>query len=298
MQKIIVTGASGHLGSHLVPALAEEGFEIVAIDVRPVPKSLDGLCTYHQLDVGDRDAVEPLLEGAELIVHSGSIHPWKQYSDAQYFDGNIKGMWNLYNAAVAAGVKKIVMTSSIAAVGYGGPETAPDWPLPESYSKTTGDLYSLTKLTQEEIARQFAMTGKVRTIALRPPAFMPYDPLATAFGLLGAYAVVEDIASAHVAAVRVMSGRQETPEPLKSFEPFYITNALPYRLEDSELLEWDGMVGLRLAAKYWPEHADWLKAKGFTEAWMPAVYDISKAERLLGWRPRVDFSTWVNEHDI
>ena len=298
MQKIIVTGAAGHLGSHLVPELVREGFAVTGVDVLPAPSSHPAECPFVQLDLADRSALPAVLKGVDMIVHCGSIHPWKPYSDERYWDGNVKGTWNLYAEAAAAGVGKIVLTSSIAAVGYGGPETIGLWPLPESYAKPTGDLYSVTKRAQEEIAAQFAAGGKVHTLALRPPAFMPMDTVGTAFALMGAYALVEDMVSAHVAAVRVMSGKRTSPEPLKGFETFYITNALPYTAEDEELFEPGGMVGLKLAEKHWPEHVEWLKRKGFREAWMPAVYDISKAERILGWRPKIDLSAWLCEHGV
>jgi len=313
---ILVTGASGHLGSHVVPLLIAEGYRIRALDIVPpaggewcptevgpparpcggpasagrqqpaLPSRPEGVCA----DLADFDACKAAVEGVDLIVHCASIHPWKPYTDAQYLDCNIKGTWNLYRAAAEAGVGRVVLTSSIAAVGYGG---NPPWPLGEGEEFPLGDLYSLTKHTQEDIARMHAASGRIRTLALRPPAFMPKSDLETLFMLTGAYARVEDMASAHVAAVRVLTGRQEPGAPLAMFEPIFTTNALPYTEEDRPVLGDQGLPGL--VRKHWPEAYEWMVGHGFEGGWLPGVYDLSKAKRLLGWQPEWNLAEWFAE---
>lgn len=288
LKKVLVTGAAGHLGSHLVAALMAEGFEVTGVDRVELAEGVTAPHRFLVADLSDRKRVDEALEGAELIVHCASIHPWKEYADEQYLDANIKGTWQLYAAAAERSIERVVLTSSIAAVGY---RVAPElWPVGEDYQGVPEDLYSITKHAQETIARQFALGGKVRTIALRPPAFMPKGELETGFGLLGAFALVGDMVSAHVAAVRVMAGQQVPPEPLTPFEPFFCTLALPYTATDPEV--GTGSVGLELVRRHWPRAADWLAERGFAGTWLPAVYDIGKARRLLGWEPRFDFDWW------
>jgi nucleoside-diphosphate-sugar epimerase len=226
-----------------------------------------------------------------LAVHCASIHPWKPYSDDQYWDANVKGTWSFYRAAVEADVARVVLTSSIAAVGYHGVPTDA-WPVTEEMSFAPGDLYSLTKEAQESIARMHAMHGPVRTLALRPPAFMPRRDLETGFALTGAFALVEDVVSAHVAAVKVMLGEASVETAPGPFEAVFTTNALPYRREDAALLE-PGNNVRALAEKYWPEPYRRLVAAGYRGVSIPAVYDLSKARRMLGWVPRRNFEWWA-----
>jgi uronate dehydrogenase len=288
--EVLVTGAAGHLGSHLVEALGREGFAVRGVDRVEFPADRPAPPQFVQADLSDAQAVKEVVAGAEVIVHCASIHPWKAYSDDQYLDANIRAAWHLYASAAAQGVGRVVLTSSIAAVGYDAPPER--WPLSEDYQGVPPDLYSFTKHAQEDVARQFAAAGQVRTIALRPPAFMPRPELETGFGLLGAFALVDDVARAHVAAVRVLAGHQLPPEPLEAFEAFFCTLPLPYTREDAALAKAPGSVDIEMVRRHWPGAAEWLAAKGFGGTWLPAVYDISRARRLLGWEPRCDFDWW------
>ena len=161
---VIVTGAAGHLGSHLVPELAKAGFAVTGLDIAEPPGPLPEGCEFLRTDLTDPDALAEGMRGAEMVVHCASIHPWKQYTDAQYLDANVKGTWTLYATAVALGIERVVMTSSIAACGYHQVPGA-DWPVTEEREFPLGDLYSFTKHAQEDIARMYADRGQVRTLA-------------------------------------------------------------------------------------------------------------------------------------
>ena len=294
--KIVVTGASGHLGSNLIPQLVKAGYAVHGIDRVAVTGDSAGHARieFTAADLTDRAKLDAALAGAGLVVHCASIHPWRTYPDEEYFDANEKGTWALYRGCVDAGIERVVLTSSVAAVGY-GMGTADSWPLGEEYAGLPLDLYSLTKQTQETIARQFQAVHGVRTIALRPPAFMPLGEAQTGHMLLGVYALVDDIVAAHVAAVETILGKRETPRLLEPFEAFYTTNQHPYVDDDVALMDGES-VTVELAAKYWPEAAAWLRETGFAGAWSPAVYDNAKARDMLGWQARMDFSAWFARH--
>ena len=115
---VLVTGAAGHLGSHLVPMLVEQGFTVRGLDMLPLPESVAGECDFTQADLSDREAVRAAMDGVDIVVHTASIHPWKPYTDDQYLDANVKGTWSLYAVAAELGIERIVLTSSIAAFGY------------------------------------------------------------------------------------------------------------------------------------------------------------------------------------
>jgi nucleoside-diphosphate-sugar epimerase len=290
---IVVTGAAGHLGSHLAPALVEAGFDVTGLDIiEPACAPAGWRCL--EVDLTASATLQSALTGADLIVHCASLHPWKPYTDDQYLDSIVAGTWNVYAAAARLGIRAVVLTSSIAAAGYHRVPTEA-WPVGEEQQFPLGDLYSFTKHAQEDVARIFVDAGTIRTIALRPPAFMPRSELETGFLLTGAFAVVEDIVAAHVAAVRLLTGGQETEAPVRAFEAVNVTNKLPYTREDAALLGPDGNVR-RLVERHWPRAYQWLIARGYEGAHLPAVYDLSKAERLLGWRPACNFEQWFAEH--
>ena len=294
-EQVLVTGAAGHLGSHLVSALLAEGFRVTGLDMAAPAAPLPSACRFVQADLCDAAAARRSIEGVDLVVHCASIHPWKRYTDAQYLDANVKGTWQLYSAAADLGVARVVLTSSIAAIGYHRipPEACP---IREDDRFPLGDLYSFTKHAQETVAGMFAHQGKVRTIALRPPPFMPREDLQVGFSLTGVYATVQDMTAAHVAAVRVLAGREEPGEPLAPFEAFFTTNRLPYTREDLMAARDQG-TRRPLIEKYWPGAWEWLSARGYTgQATTYNAYDLSKAKRLLRWAPAYNFEQWFAEH--
>lgn len=282
---VLVTGASGHLGSHLAGILVRDGFQLRGLDMVSPAAPLPDECAFTRADLSDRQSLREALRGVDVIVHTASLHPWKTYTDDQYLDANVKGTWSLYALATEMGISSIVLTSSIAAIGY-GPILMDQWPVGEDALFPLSDLYSYTKHTQETIARMYADAGKVRTFALRPPAFMPRAELDTCLAMTGPFCVVDDIASAHVAAVRVMCGREKPGGQVGSFEAFNTVNRLPYTAAMCRKVDGDPK---RLAQRCWPDAYEWLLDMGFTGQGINAAYDISKARRVLGWQPAFNF---------
>jgi nucleoside-diphosphate-sugar epimerase len=281
--RIAVTGAAGHLGAHLCARLAALGMtDLVRIDLREVP---DGAGEARRANLAESGAASEALGGCEVVVHCAAVHPWKQYSDEAYLDLNVKGTWHVYDAAAALGIERVILTSSIAAVGYTFPPA--DWPVSESDQSTPCDIYSFTKLSQEMIARHFAEFQGVRTIALRPPAFMPKSPLETGRLLLGPFSLVDDVVEAHVAALMA------TEQP-SAFEPHFTTNRLPYGPQDADVAAdpW------ALAERYYPGVSEWFLARDPTTPAPPigAVYSIDRARQGLGWEPKWDFARWWSEN--
>ena len=282
--RIAVTGAAGHLGSHLCPMLAERGHELIRTDIVATP---DGPGEFRQADLADLAQARDAVGGAEMVVHCASIHPWKPYADDQYLDCNLKATWHVLTAAAELGIARVVHTSSIAVYGvYGLP--ADDWPIAEGYPPADPlDVYSFTKMAQELAARRFVARCALRIAALRPPAFMPRNDLDTGLSLLSSFALVDDVAAAHVAAVEHFDALPA------AFEPFNATNALPYTPDEGRRLLDDPRPVIE---RHWPGAWDSFLAHGITPAPRPTVFDLSKAERLLGWQPTHNFDWWWERH--
>jgi len=282
---VLVTGAAGHLGSHLVPALLAEGFDVRGLDMACPATPLPDQCEFIHADLSDRHAIRKALNGVNVVAHTASIHPWKTYTDDQYLDANVKGTWTLYALAAEMNIARLVLTSSIAAIGYNNIPME-DWPISEDALFPLTDIYSYTKYTQETIAGMHADAGTIRTFALRPPAFMPRPDLDTCLAMIGPFCIVDDVVSAHVAAVRIMSGIAEPGEQVDNFEAFNTTNRLPYTADMCR--DADGDFD-RLLRRCWPDQYEWLIANGYNGTGITGAYDISKAERILGWQPQFNF---------
>ena len=282
MTRLGVTGASGHLGSHLCPELVKLGYDLICIDMVS-PQKVYG--KFRQTDFRDESSTRRALEGVELLMHCGSIHPWKQYTDEQYLDMNVKGTWNVFRAASELGIERVILTSSIAAAGY-DPELEL-CPVDESYQMPSlRDMYSLTKRFQEEIARHFCGQEGMKAIALRASNFTPKPRLQTGVALLSGCLVVEDVASAHLKALSAWERLQH------DFEPFFITHTFPYSPEESRRLSDSPRPILE---RHFPGAWDWFEEHGVTLRPVATLYDNSRAKRILGWQPEYTFVRWWEE---
>ena len=164
---VLVTGGAGFIGSHTCKALNAAGF-------RPV--TLDNLSTGHAdavrygplvvADVRDAVAVEQALRahGATAVIHfAASAYVGESMSDpGAYYDNNLGGMIGLLNGCRAAGVNRIVFSSSCAT--YGVPESLP---IGESAPQRPISPYGRSKLVCEWMLADHAAAHGLRYVALR-----------------------------------------------------------------------------------------------------------------------------------
>jgi UDP-glucose 4-epimerase len=122
---VLVTGAAGYLGSQLIAALAADAAHapavLLAMDVREVPREarLAGVA-YETADIRAPDLAAMLQRHAiDIVVHLASIVTPGKHSNREFeYSVDVLGTENLLKACVAAGVRKIVVSSSGAAYGY------------------------------------------------------------------------------------------------------------------------------------------------------------------------------------
>src|SRR5262245_32918058 len=118
--KILVTGATGFVGSHIVRKLLQVGYEVrILRRSSSSMKMLEGLKVETAIgDVTDRDSVFKAVDGCEGAFHvAGHVSFWRGTREIQK-KINVDGTRNVVEAALAHKVKRLVHTSSIAAIGY------------------------------------------------------------------------------------------------------------------------------------------------------------------------------------
>jgi dihydroflavonol-4-reductase len=115
---IVVTGASGLVGSHVVKELAKQHHHIIALyNATPPSKELESLAEWRKADILDITLLEEIFSSAQQVYHCAAIvsfHPKEKYLMHQL---NIEGTKNVVNACINCGVKKLVHVSSVAALG-------------------------------------------------------------------------------------------------------------------------------------------------------------------------------------
>lgn len=174
MNRILVTGASGFIGSHLVEYLIEQKISLDRIRLLiPQTEPLTNLPKLNfdivRDDIRNEKAVRKAIEGVDIVYHLAAltIDGGKYYSKEEYDDVNVKGTTNLLNACKDKKIKKIIFFSSIAV--YGLPAfvgNIKNWN--ENQPKNPKEIYGISKLTAEEKIKEAHKTWGLPYVILRP----------------------------------------------------------------------------------------------------------------------------------
>jgi dihydroflavonol-4-reductase len=115
---ILVTGGTGLVGSHLITALIQQGKEVKAIYRNTIPQFAGSdKAKWLQADILDILSLENVMEEVDYIYHCAAIVSFNPKSKDILNRTNIEGTANIVNAALGAGVKKLLFVSSVAALG-------------------------------------------------------------------------------------------------------------------------------------------------------------------------------------
>lgn len=173
--RVLVTGASGFVGSALLPALKAAGHEIKAV-ARPsenwVPPNGVDIASIE--DIGPKTNWSAVLVGIEAVIHLAARTHVMHESDADplsaYRQLNVGGTKQLAEASVESGVRRFVYLSSIKVNG----ERTPGCGFTEAFVPMPEDAYGITKWEAECALADTASNGELETVILRPP--LVYGP--------------------------------------------------------------------------------------------------------------------------
>ena len=180
-KKVLVTGADGFIGSHLVEHLLAEQCEVRAfvyynsfnswgwLDTLPQDK-LSQLDIFAG-DVRDPHGVEIAMKDCDVIFHLAALIaiPFSYHSPDAYVDTNIKGTLNVLQAARKLGVEKLLITSTSEVYG-----TARYVPIDEKHPFQGQSPYSATKIGADRLAESFYRSFDLPVVIVRP--FNTYGP--------------------------------------------------------------------------------------------------------------------------
>ncbi len=197
-KRILVTGADGFIGSHLVEYLVREGADVRAfvyynsfnswgwLDQSPesIRRSLDVFAG----DIRDPHGVRTAVKGCDVVMHLAALIaiPYSYHSPDTYVDTNVKGTLNVVQAARDFGVERVVHTSTSEVYG-----TARFVPITEEHPLQGQSPYSASKIGADQIAQSFFLSFETPVTIIRP--FNTYGPRQSARAVIPT--IVTQIAS-------------------------------------------------------------------------------------------------------
>jgi nucleoside-diphosphate-sugar epimerase len=281
--RILLTGAGGNLGRAAIPALEAAGHELRLFDFRAVP-------TKHQFlegDVRDPVAVAQAAEGVDAVIHGAALHGvhLDTWSSSDFWSTNASGTFNVYNAARSAGVQRLVLASSMVVYGHVGGGSHRWGVVTEESPIDPADVYGLTKVVAEDVARFHANVHQISTVALRLGMFVPET--FERYGMRLLFGGVDDRDVGQAVALAL------THEPVDRFAAFNIMADSGLTGDDVSDLDADVVTVLE---RRWFGVSELAREHGIDlvdSVWGRLLFPVDRAKRDLGYQPRYDFSAFV-----
>jgi uronate dehydrogenase len=167
LRRVLLTGAAGKIGSAIREGLRSDLTELRLtdrLDVVPAPGAPE---TFVRADLLDRAAVERAVAGVDAVIHLGGNPDEASFDDL--IGPNVRGTFNLFDAARRAGVTRVVYASSNHATGFYQPS---DRLIGEEPTRPDS-LYGVTKVFGEAIGRLYADKFGLQVVAVRIGSFKP-----------------------------------------------------------------------------------------------------------------------------
>jgi NAD dependent epimerase/dehydratase len=188
-RRILVTGADGFMGSHLVESLLNENCQIRAFTYYNSFNSWGWLDTFSKDklenieiiagDIRDPNGVKIAVKGIDIVFHLAALIaiPFSYHSPDSYIDTNIKGTLNVLQACRDYNIERVIVTSTSEVYG-----TAQYVPIDEKHPFQGQSPYSASKIGADKIAESFFCSFKTPVIIARP--FNTYGPRQSARAII------------------------------------------------------------------------------------------------------------------
>lgn len=172
--RVVVTGAAGRLGRKVVEILQNAGHQTSGVDISPSPAP-----GHVVADILNPTVAPDLMRGADALIHTAGRLGCHGEDGEQTYVENLNMAYRAFSAAAQAGVKKVILASSIQVIGWGADPARSIWgftpeylPLDDHYPRRPGSLYALNKCALEDLLEFYARTGAFDAVSLRLPRLM------------------------------------------------------------------------------------------------------------------------------
>lgn len=290
--KILVTGAAGFIASHVADAYLAAGHDVAILDdlSRGSMDNVNPRARFHKGDVRDREFLDRVLaeEKPEIVNHHAAQMDVRRGVREPVFDAsvNILGSIHLLEAAMAHNVRRVVYIST-AGAAYGEPAQLP---VPEDYPINPITPYGISKHTVEHYLFTFSFLYGLSYVVLRYGNV--YGPRQSSKGEAGVFAIFSE---QMLAGIRpVIYGDGSKVRDYVYVEDVARANVLALERGDGEIFNIAAGVPTT-DDEVFRRVRDSLEIQGLEPEYVPKrpgevdrIYlDVSKAERLLGWKPQV-----------
>lgn len=177
--KILITGATGFIGSHLAEFLTEKGFNVVAFDRYNINNDYGWLnkskyksdIEFILGDIRDYDSVINAMQGVDAVMHLAALCgiPYSYVSPMAYLRTNIEGTMNILNAGKTLNTQEIIITSTSETYG-----SAQYIPINEKHPLVGQSPYSASKISADQLAISYFRSFNLPIKIIRP--FNAYGP--------------------------------------------------------------------------------------------------------------------------
>jgi UDP-glucose 4-epimerase len=278
--KVLVTGGSGRIGKFVVMELQKYQHEVRIFDTKE-PESINS--DFFNGSITEPTDIERAMNGIDAVIHLAAIPSMmSNIPSVDYMNINVAGTFNVLEAAAKSQVSKVAIASSDSALGFvfSTNKFSPEYfPINEKHPLQPQDPYGLSKLIGEELCKSATRRYGISTICLRfcwvwfPDTYQHRSHIVNNevelnIKRMWGYADVHDIAQACRLSVEAEN---------ISHEAFFISARNTFTEEPS----------LELMRRYYPE------VESISNEYLidkhKSLFDISKAEKLLGYTPKYDW---------
>ena len=265
--KILITGAGGSLGTGLAEAL-DGKHELILSDCFAMTTDNE----YRRADLRNLDETLPLARGCDFIVHTPAWHGMhgSQKSEAEYWQLNVDGTFNIFQSALQHNVRRMVWVSSV------------------SISHWEKDKYGFSKFIGEHLCGYYHRVHNFRICMLRPWDFTPFGSDFIRYGerLLQGGVDKRDVVGATVRAIEAVV------EGTVQYDAFEIGKDHPFTPEEVARFKDDpkGVI-----EDLWPGYGLLIDKYKIQFPPKPLVCDLKRTKEVLGYSPRHNFGSFLAE---
>ena len=277
VMRILITGATGNVGKGMAARLKAAGHDLVLHDLVRAPETepFAGL-PFIQGDLQAGVGIDRAAAGCDLILHTPAWHGihWRDKTEVDFWRLNVDGTFWMFQAAAAAGVKRVVFLSSMAWHGH-------------------YDKYGFTKRVGEELCEYYRQNHGIRCVAVRPYDFTPWgNDFVNRYGARLLYGGVdrEDVLDCVERSVEALA----KPSEADAGEMIVAVAGRANAFTEEDLADWEADP-LQACERLFPGSHELVSRYRINIARKPGVVDLGEGASRIGYQPRRHFGAFLEE---